>query len=487
MSWIFETARVTARLGGSLEQKVSGAINRARLTPSRASLRRGILVPGDPPPSGSMTGLLDYREILLPKQTRPLQQGLFPLGGVLNPAKDIADYPIFLDWDYIARHVGIVGPSGSGKTSNIVAPWIIAAHRAGIPVVAVDVKGDLKAEIKAAKQRFGYSQPMRVYRWDISDPSHSRAWSPLQDIRTSNDASQIAMAFLGEINPNDQQRFFAERDHRWLRGLAWLVINAIGSHVHPSILYKAITSRPLLLSLIKAAPYAASELIDLSQFSDSEYARATAGLANRLSWLADSDLEKMLDSSQARNIDIQRCLSQPCVIIVGARASGGEKNQAAAALFLNQLRLTCLERFGGNHIPVLWMLDEAGRYASRIQLEEMLTLLRGADSPVCVSVQDVAQLGDLNMQNRIFGNCDTFITLKGVSATTAQYFSSRLGRVQSAKNTMSLGQTGWQPSISYVDTPVLGEHEIMYPPVGDYGGIAQIRSASKYPFLFKFR
>jgi type IV secretory pathway TraG/TraD family ATPase VirD4 len=159
----------------------------------------------------------------------------------------------------------------------------------------------------------------------------------------------------------------------------------------------------------------------------------------------------------------------------------------AASIFLNLLRLRCLERFGSGAVPVFWVLDEAKRYAHRIQLDQMLDLLRGANSPVCVGLQDVSQLGSEADQVRMLANCDTFITLTGASQATARFFSARLGRVAKPVSTMALDNTGqWRPTITHQDQSILGDREIMYPPVGKYGGVAQLRSGSAAPFLFSF-
>ena len=90
-------------------------------------------------------------------------------------------------------------------------------------------------------------------------------------------------------------------------------------------------------------------------------------------------------------------------------------------IFLNLLRLKCLEQFGGIAVPVFWVLDEARRYARGIQLDQM--------------------------------------------NNTAQ----------------------WRPSITHQELPLLGDREIMYPPVGMYGGVAQLRAGSASPFLFSFK
>lgn len=475
----------SAEVARSMSQGIASAINGQGVRPSRRSMRRGVLVPGDGPPTGASGSFLDYREVLLPQQVEPLRQGVFPLGRVQDPGQDNPGFPILLDWEFVARHVAVIGPPGSGKTFNIFAPWIVAAVREGLTTVAVDVKGDLLQEISAARARMGATDPIKYYLWDISVPTTSRSWNPLSEVTSPEHAAQVAMAFLGEVDPNDHQKFFAERDHRWLRGLIWLATQALGKSVHPSILYKMIVSQQWLMNVIQQAPQASHEVVDLVQHTQSDFAKVTAGLANRLAWLADPALAAMLDGTGSRAFNLDQALASGAIVVVGAREAGGERSAAAASMLLNLIRLRCLEHFGTSAVPVFWILDEARRYANRIQLDQMLDLLRGAHSPVCIGLQDVYQLGPIEQQTRMLTNCDTFITLTGVSASTASFFASRLGTVSSPSSSMTLSESGtWRPSLTHQSRPMLGDREIMYPPVGRYGGVAQIRSASPYPFLF---
>ena len=476
---------------------ITQQVNAASLRPSRQARRLGILAPGDAPPAASLAGFQDYRQVLLPRQLRLLSTGDFPLGNAVHPHSLSKSSPIALSWENLRLHCAVIGPSGSGKTSNVIAPWIVSAIVAGSSVVAVDVRGDLISEIVAAKKRLGITTRISTFTWDVDDPTHSTGpWSPLQSI-SLNDSSATALtaqAILGEIDPNDPQKFFAQRDHAWLRGLISLTTRLYGENVHPSVLYKAIRSQDFLQSMIQAAPDAAFELAGIQFPYESDFLNATQGIANKISWLSDPNLSSILDpklraaNGTSRNFKFDLLFNQPMLLVVGSRISGGERSAIASALMLNQLRLETMKRFNyGNTRPVFWMLDEAGRYSNRIDLPQMLDLFRGANAPVCVAVQDAQQLSsDANERARILGNCDTFITLRGVSQVTAEYFSKRLGTLKSPVTTTTLNPHQQSPSISYIDTPILGQNEIMNPPVGNYGGVVQLRSKNVRPFLVSF-
>ena len=79
-----------------------------------------------------------------------------------------------------------------------------------------------------------------------------------------------------------------------------------------------------------------------------------------------------------------------------------------------------------------------------------------------------------------------FLSLRGVSAATARFLSGRLGSMSAPAISFSRGDDGVvRPTVTHHIQPLLGEREIMYPPIGKYGGIAHIRNASSHPFLFR--
>ena len=471
-------------LGRSLQL---GLVNN-KLSPSRKSRRRGILVPGDGPPSGSLGSFLDYREVLTSEQVIALRDGPFPIGRIQDPGEDAPSFAIGLDWGHIARHVAVVGPAGTGKTFNIFAPWTVAAARQNLGVIAVDVKGDFLQEVSSARKRAGDTTNFRYFLWDVKEPAASRSWNPLNEISSKADAIQLALAFLGRVDPQDHQKYFAERDHRWLAGLIWLTVQAYGASTHPETLYVLSVRQEELVRAAQFAPAAALDVADLIQLPAYDFSQATSGLANRLSWLSDPALNGMLAGIGPRSMTMDDVLDAQAVLVVGCRAADGARSPIAAALMLNSMRLKVLDSFARGGVPLLWILDEANRYADRVELDVMLDLMRGASSPICLGLQDVTQLGDEKEPSRYLANCDALLTLAGASHAAATFLSKRLGQVQAAVVTKSIDPQGhWLPTVAHQTTSVLGEREIMHPPVGQRGGTAHLRSSSPHPFLFSFQ
>jgi type IV secretory pathway TraG/TraD family ATPase VirD4 len=479
--------RAGMSVGRSLAEDLTQRRAAAAVRPSRKAMQTGILAPGDGPPSGSLGSFLDYREVLLPPNVQVLNSGAFPIGAVVHPQNGWGEFPVFLDWEEVRRHLAVIGPAGTGKTYNVMVPLVVGAAESGLSTVVVDTKGDFLDEISAFKARHGITNKYPVVRWDIADPVASRSWNPLAEVTSANAAAQVALAFLGAVDPLDHQKSFAERDHRWLRGLVHLLVSTRGAGTHPQDLYALVVNQQAVVTLAQQAPQAATDIIDLVRFPPGDYAKATWALANRLSWLAEPPLSAMLSGVGPRAFTLSQVIGGGSIVKIGARISGGERTMTAAALMLNLLKIRCMEQFGQTPIRMLWVMDEAPKYANRIELDQILDFMRGAGVAACIGAQDVTQFGDTVAQERMLANADTLIAMKGVSAATAEFVSRRLGDVRAATTTTTLQDRGrWAPSISYETKPMLGSREIMQPPVGRYGGLVHIRGSSPHPFLVTF-
>jgi type IV secretory pathway TraG/TraD family ATPase VirD4 len=474
--------RATGRLSNRIAQQITTATTRRSATPSARSRRLGILVPGDPPPVGLRSTWMDYRGVVLPRAFSGFE-GDLPFGSVTHPHGSSAT-PVALPWQVLNMHAAIVGPAGSGKTTNLFVPWAIEAIRRGISVVTVDVKGNLRDHLAAyaARTTSGPGAPFPLYHWDISDPAGSRPWNPFAELGRSASLPQVTTALLGAVDPHDRNKHFAERDHRWMTGILRLAL-ALDPSPTPLLVYSLALSQQRLVTALQQIPSAATEVLDLAQYPVDEYARAVAGLANRLAWLSDPALQPVLSRS---TFTLDNVVDGGGLFIVGRRLSGGEPAAAAASLALNLLQQRVLQGFGRNG-PMLWLLDEAPTYVGRIEIDTLLATVREAGVGVALGLQDVAQLGDEVAQTRALSNCQTFLAMSGTSATTASFLSSRLGTHDAGSSTWSPNPHGvLSPSVSRSQVPVLGTREIMYPPTGQFSGIAHVPAITDRPWIADF-
>lgn len=483
-SGAWRTAGALGRGLSHLNEVVSSAVVATQLSPGVRARLSGVLAPGDVPPSGARSTFWDFRYVLLPKQVRALAHGMFPLGTVLHPQRRGAEFPVFLDPGDFEKHAAIIGPPGSGKSRFLLAPWIVQAAAHGLTTISVDVKGDLVENLRDAKQALGLGASFSVKRWDLAAPEKSRSWNPIREIRGTQDAAQIALALLGPVDTGSNHRFFEERDHRWLRGLLLILASRSGSPSHPRELYRMVVSQQYLQQYVSAAGSAASDVWDLAQLPAADYPAATAGLANRLSWLSDPTYEQMLSGIGPHAITADEILDSGGIFVVGARLSNGELAWMSSSMLIATLKLRVMKRFGSLATPVLWVLDEAGRYGDRINLQEMLDVMRGAGSSICIAVQDVQHLGDPVKAAATLASCDILIAMKGVSPTSAKMIGDRLGEVSAPAVSQTIGANGVRtPTVSHQMRPMLGHAEIMNLPMTDRGALVHLRSSSPAPMI----
>ena len=471
------------RASQAAANQASVAMTRSTVALPRRSRRTGVLAPGDPPPPASVGGQFwDYRGLALPNELAALDSGLFPLGSAVHPHHGIQQ-SLWLPWSSAVRHTAVVGPPGSGKTVGIVAPWITCGLRAGISVVAVDVKGDLLDEVRSYAVARPSPRPHRptVRRWDLADPAGSTPWNFLDEVADQATLEAAVLALLGPASGSDQNREFRERDHRWLRGLVQVARATLAAPV-PVDLLRLATNRRLLESSLNVPAGAAAgyEVADLVRYEDDEFARQTSFLVNRLAWFATPEGRRLCGRSGFAMRDV---LASPGLLIIGARPTLGHPGEAASSLALSFLRQAAFGRFGASPPPMLWVLDEVARYADRIDLPGTLEIVRGAEVAVCAGLQDLSQLGEDTQRRRVLANFNNLVTLAGCSPGAAEYLSQRLGRHGVGVATASIAQRGqWMRGLGREMRPVLYTREIMYPPWGSRTAIAHVPAATSKPF-----
>lgn len=468
--------RAGARVGEDLAIRMKESRSRAPLR-SRLS---GVLAPGDHP--GDSTGFMDYRGVGLPRDYPGATDAVVCVGEICHPHGSPRT-PIWLGWSTLNRHTAVVAPTGSGKTISVIAPWISDAIDAGISVVALDVKGDLLEEVYRIRGGRKIAAPIR--QWDISSRRpHSLSWNPLEEVGDENALQALVTALLGEVDTRAENRYFQERDHRWLGGLLKTTITGIPNPTLEMV-HALLLDRSTLNRFTKALPEAAVNIGDLVTMPDTDYGLATAGLTNALAWTTHGNARAATESSE---FTVQQCLSDGGLTIVGASVGAGLPPRAAAASFIGMLRMEMFRGFTGYRSPTLLVLDEVDKYADRIDLSALLDLARGANVGIVLATQNVDQLGkdDGEVATRL-GNCATVIVLPGASDRSARYLSGRLGKHTVETITYSVDARGRRIPTSSVETvDVLGSREIMHPPLGEWTGILYSKPVSSKPFLVDF-
>jgi type IV secretory pathway TraG/TraD family ATPase VirD4 len=455
--------------------------------------RRDILVPGDPPPPPTPgSAYYDFRGVLsLREVPRELQGAGFPLGRYIDPARGSRD-PIALSASVVAEHAAVVGPAGAGKTTGIIVPWIIAGLRAGWSVVTIDVKGDLVGKVEDAVRQSGQELSVPLATLDYRNPATSIRWNWMAELDSDSAIDNAVQSIIGMEPPQNSEPYFFNVDRRILRSLLVLAtMSSPRNTLTASRLLRTLQDRNNLVQWLNRYP-ASSEhqrLHDLETLTPDEYVKRTSGVSAKLDALAMPMIEAVTNQAGMHAQDV---LYTPSLLSIVAPLQDGPVAATLSSLFINQLLNRAYDRFGSHDgVPLLLVLDEAALLENRVDFQALLSVGRAAHVSVLIAMQDVAQFKDENERSAIFGNCGTTIFLPGVSVTSAQLLSKRLGEhpvptssasIQPAP-TRSRSRTSKSTQIQMA--PVLGIPEIvnLQDLFGQYSAIVDSRSLFNRPFL----
>lgn len=460
----------------SLNRQTSNAVDNHKvrraqkaLQTSNAALRSGYLFPGDQAGVDAL-GLLDYRGLDIPERIAgAMGVGVVSLGRIRNPRSGFSA-EVMLPWEVVNTHVAIVAPAGSGKTHGLVVPWILSFVSAGGRVVASDVKGDLLQDILEARSTLGIPG-FKVTRWNPFNKAASNRWNPLSEVTDDASRVRLAAAIVGDPDKADgKDKFFVERDLRWLDGLIKLALGIMPDATFNDI-YVALSDRPTLDALILDHPGLSLNVAELPGMSDVDYSLAIGSLKNKLLWLSYASPK---DVTKQSDFQLEDIIETPGLLLVGAPLSEGEPAKAAAAMFYAMLRSVTFKRFGRDGLPNAWIIDEAATLADRIALDDTLATARSANVGIVMALQDVTQFGNEEKQTRYLANCKTMITLRDVSEKTGTFLSKRLGSHTVQRVSTSLDTRGrHMPQVSSASVPILGQSEIASTPT-EFGTYAAI-------------
>ena len=489
MSVIWEMQKLAMGIASTVvKTAVKGAaragaysVDQARQGRARAQATGGVLAPGDgPAPPGY--DVLDYRGLAEASNLRLGAQGL-PLGRLIDLRRGPGQ-PVALSVGELLRHACVIGPSGSGKTHSIVVPWTVALLHAGCSVVAIDVKGDLVTEIQHHLAELGRPSGAKGYVWDYAGGVGHR-WNFLQEIATDKGIDAAAVSLVGRAKPNDAQPFFYQRDFRWMKGLVRLVVERLGKTAEPRHLLQLLSDQDALDRWASSSS-AAAELSDLCATHPGDFGKDVSGLLNALSLFREPAVVRATATS---DFTLSQVAAEPSLLVAVAKLGDGRRAEQMSSLILSQFTQSVLDRFGtGQHRPVVFMVDEAPRLKDRIDLEQMLSVGRGANAGVCLAAQDVSQFGTEEEQSALLANCHTFVSMYGVSPASAGYFAKRLGNRLKEESTVTVNGTRklLEPAGRSRQTtlaPVLGPREIMFPPLGPRTALVHCSSVSMAPFM----
>ena len=176
-----------------------------------------------------------------------------------------------------------------------MVPWITSAVRAGGFVVTVDVKGagaedDLATIIGADFKASGISASL-LRTWDYTR-SDSVSWNPLDELVTDRAYEVATRSLLGRPPESERDRFFYQRDYRWLRAILHLAKE--GSVANLGDLNVTLATRDRLADFVRPIRSRwTDDIADLLEYDSYDYSRTIPGLLNTLHLFTLTDVRRI--------------------------------------------------------------------------------------------------------------------------------------------------------------------------------------------------
>ena len=447
----------------------------------------------------------DYRGTATESEFQPFKNGAVSLGRYLHPNGKLGA-ELFSSQNLLKRHSLVVGRTGVGKTESIIKPWVISLLKQGASVVVVDVLGNLYQELSQTAKELG----VHLWYWNSSDLENSGNWNWLRELDL-NDEDQLEAAItsiLGKPPTDEKMSFHYHLEAKWLRALIPMVKHIFGAGVEPQHLYRLVANQNYLRKALKQHPDLEREYEDelnlLLSADGYEYLKMMVGLEEKLNLFKQKSVAQISRKSDFSLCDIDR---QPTLLIIGDKLNN-QRAGTLTSLMINYLFSHVYNRLrgrGNTQIPLYFILDEAPRLKTKIDFAEITSVGRAANVGICLAAQDVTQFGSERETMEILVNCNTIITTKGVGPDSAKFLSRMLGKRKVPEATFKpdtlrsdIGSIDRGESLlwillkklfanitstRYIDVPVLGDREIMYPPMGKYPGIVLAPPVCSKPIL----
>lgn len=320
------------------------------------------------------------------------------------------------------------------------------------------------------------------------DPNASISWEWLNELTSDARLDAAITAILGRQPENSAaDPYFYQRDYRTLRGLLNFT-RALSPYVRTAgQLIRLLEADQRLQDLVLANPRApgAADLNSILGFPPHEYPKVISGVVTALAALDTPGVTAVISArpKEPDKFDLEAQLDGGAGLIIGAPLRGGRVSETLSSLMLNQLAQRLYERFGSSRRRVLLVIDEAPQVVGRVGIVRLLEVSRSAGVGVVLAMQDVAQIKNENDRSSILSNAATFVMLPGASPMSVKAFSERLGQRYEQTYSVSSGpsSTGWggsqvNQSVATTVVPVLGDREIMHPPVGGRPAVAHINA-----------
>lgn len=313
-------------------------------------------------------------------------------------------------------HALVLGATGSGKT--VSETWMVCRSiDAGHGAVVIDPKGDrlLRAELQAAAARMG----KRFLEWTPEGP---HAYNPYAH---GTDTEVADKALAGE---NFSEPHYLRQAQRYL-GHAVRAMRDAGVEVTSRSLMEHLDPDQLEVTARDLPPEHGRVVQSYLDGLGDRQRRELAGVRDRLSILAESELGRWFDPSQAETIDLRAAIAEQAVVYF--RLDSDRRPLLAgmlAAALISDL-ITLVADLQDRPVATVVLIDEFSAVAAE-HVARLFGRARSAGISVILATQELADLksvGSGALREQVLGNVESIIAHRQNVPESAQLIAEIAG------------------------------------------------------------
>jgi len=242
--------------------------------------------------------------------------------------------PVTVGWEEMVEHVHILGGSGTGKTSLAVIPICVQAIRTGLPVVAIDFKGDkgaiqvLHREAKAAGKKF--------YLFSLHPGIRSNTYNPIGSGDTLSRVERVMTALElvydgpAKFYTYSQQAVFLPLLRHFDRQGVKYTLRDVQALIKDPDLVKEILGENINSGHLKGLAAALTPYADVSQINVHE---------------ADIDLARVMQYGDVVYYDLRSAVAPELAAGLGKMISLDLQGQAAFRTQADRIAVIAIDEF----------------------------------------------------------------------------------------------------------------------------------------------
>ncbi|HUB74651.1 MAG TPA: type IV secretion system DNA-binding domain-containing protein [Solirubrobacteraceae bacterium] len=313
-------------------------------------------------------------------------------------------------------HMLVLGATGSGKT--VTEAWITGRLiEAGHGAVVIDPKGDplLADELEATAARAGKA----FLAWT---PQGRLAYNPYAN---GSDSEIADKALSGE---RYSEPHYLRQAQRYL-GHAVRSMHAAGVAVTPVSLMAHMNPRELEVTARQLPEADAAQVQAYLDSLGERQRRELAGIRDRLSILAESELRDQLNPTEGNRLDVHQAVAERAVVYFRLDADRWPLlAQMLAAAIVGDL-ISLVARMQARPTPTLVVIDEFSATAAE-QVSRLFGRARSAGVSLLLATQELADLqtvGDGALREQTLGNVETVIAHRQNVPESAELIAAMAG------------------------------------------------------------